>query len=308
MDLCLRISADDYLKRGVMDAFEGVSAITQSAKLMEWAYCLGGTLLAIAACAMARDNDSRLASLALLAAQVDFEEPGELSLFIDESQVNFLDDLMWEQEYLTTRQMAGAFEMLRSYGLIWSYLVRSYLLGKRREMTDLMAWNADATRMPYRMHSEYLRGLFLNNDLAAGRYQVDGRSIALTDLQIPVFAVGTERDHVSPWRPVYKVHLLTDTEITFVLTSGGHNAGIISEPGHPRRYYKVTTHRATDYYLTPETWEARAPRREGSWWLACGSLGLPLGPRYGLLRPPLGAIEYGYPMLEAAPGRYVLIP
>src|SRR6185312_13655608 len=120
----------------------------------------------------------------------------------------------------------GAFQLLRSNDLIWSRLVREYLLGDRPAMNDLMAWNADATRMPYRMHSEYLRHLYLENDLAEGRCLVDGKPAALTDIRAPMFVVGTTRDHVAPWRSVYKIHLLTDTEITFLLTTGGHNAGI----------------------------------------------------------------------------------
>ncbi|MQU09660.1 PHA/PHB synthase family protein, partial [Pseudomonas helleri] len=205
-------------------------------------YCLGGTLLAIAAAAMSRDGtDGRLASLSMFTAQTDFSEPGELALFIDESQVALLEAQMAETGYLRGDQMAGAFQMLRSYDLLWSRLVNEYLLGERRPLNDLMAWNADLTRMPAKMHSQYLRRLFLNDDLSEGRYPVGGRPVSLGDLSLPMFSVGTVTDHVAPWRSVYKLHYLTSAEITFVLTSGGHNAGIVNEPGRPRRQYQVRT-------------------------------------------------------------------
>ena len=122
--------------------------------------------------------------------------------------------------------------------------MREYLLGERDQPNDLMAWNADTTRMPARMHHEYLVALYLNNALAAHSYRVEGRAVSLGDISLPVFMVGTQRDHVSPWRSVYKPHHLCDAEITFVLTSGGHNAGIISEPGHAHRSYQMDTRRA----------------------------------------------------------------
>jgi len=293
------LSMDHYRRLGVMDALEAIGRIVPGRKVHAAGYCLGGTLLAIAAAAMARDADERLASISLLAAQVDFEEAGELTLFIDDSQVSLLEDMMAAQGYLDTRQMAGAFQLLRSNDLIWSRRVKEYLLGERTPMNDLMAWNADATRMPYAMHSEYLRRLFLRNDLAAGRYEVDGRPVALSDIRAPLFAVGTTHDHVAPWRSVYKVSLFTDADISFVLTSGGHNAGIVSEPGHAGRSYREAARRRDDPYLDPDAWSAQAPLREGSWWpqwqgwLAQCS-GAPAAP------PPMG------PALADAPGEYVL--
>jgi len=260
------LGMDDYRTLGVMSALDAVQEATGAERVHGVGYCLGGTLLTIAAAAMARDGDDRLATLSLFAAQADFTEAGELTLFINESQVAFLEDMMWEQGFLDTKQMAGAFQLLRSNDLIWSRLVRDYLMGERRPMSELMAWNADATRLPYRMHSEYLRRLFLDNDLAQGRYLVEGRPISVTDIKAPIFAVGTEWDHVAPWRSVYKLHWLADTDVTFLLTNGGHNAGIVSAPGHPRRRYRMTTTSDGDGYRDPEAWFAENEPREGSWW------------------------------------------
>jgi polyhydroxyalkanoate synthase len=296
---------EDYRTLGVMDAVEAVSVIVSGQKIHAVGYCLGGTLLCIAAAAMGRDGDDRLKSMTMLAAETDFTEAGELMVFIDESQVNYLENLMWDQGYLDAKQMAGAFQLLRSNDLIWSRLVHDYLLGEREPMIDLMAWNADTTRMPYRMHSEYLRKLFLNNDLAAGRYEVKGKPVSITDIRVPIFAVGTEKDHVAPWRSVYKIHLFADTDVTFVLTTGGHNAGVVSEPGHPRRSYQIGTKKETEKYVDPETWQARTPRHEGSWWPAWQDW---LGKHSsGSISPPSpGSSESGYPPLDEAPGAYVL--
>lgn len=217
---------------------------------------------------MARDDDERLRCITLFASQVDYQEPGELSIFIDESQISFFEAIMWDQGYLDTRQMAGAFQLLRSNDLIWSRRLNQYLLGLSETSTEMMAWNADATRMPYRMHSEYLRTLFLRNDLAEGRYRADDRPIALTDIRIPIFAVGTITDHVAPWRSVFKIHLLTDSEVTFLLTTGGHNAGVVSPPGHPGRSYQIDVYHPDQSYVDADLWCATTPHHEGSWWPA----------------------------------------
>ncbi len=295
----------DYRRLGPIAALDVVEKITGSRKVHAVGYCLGGTLLSIAAAAMARDGDDRLASVTYLATQSDFTEAGELMIFINESQVTFLEDMMWEQGFLDAKQMAGAFQLLRSNDLIWSRMLRTYLLGERDQINDLMAWNADSTRMPFRMHSEYLRKLFLDNELSMDQYEVDGRPVALSDIRAPIFAVGTETDHVAPWRSAYKVHMQTDTDVTFVLTKGGHNAGVVSEPGHPRRHFRVHTSRHGDGYLPPDDWVAKADLKQGSWWpewvaWLSERSGKPVAP------PPLGTPGNGE-ALPDAPGSYVMM-
>ncbi len=167
---------EDYMRLGVLDALSAIQAIVPGQKVNAAGYCLGGTLLSITAGLLARNGDEGFNSLTLLAAQTNFTEAGELMLFIDDSQLDYLEDIMWDQGYLDNRQMAGAFQLLRSHDLIWSLIVNDYLMGRRKPMTDLMAWNADATRMPYRMHSEYLHQMFLNNDLFEGRFWPASRS------------------------------------------------------------------------------------------------------------------------------------
>ncbi|MBL8929976.1 MAG: polyhydroxyalkanoic acid synthase [Kineosporiaceae bacterium] len=302
------LGMEDYRVQGVGAALQAVSRIVPDTGIHAVGYCLGGTLLAIAAAALARDGAGPLATISLLAAQTDFTEPGELMLFIDEDQVAFLQDSMWEKGYLDGRQMAGAFQMLRSADLLWSRSVRQYLLGERERMSDLMAWNADTTRLPYRMHSEYLRSLFLRNDLVEGRYLVDRRPVALADIRAPIFAVGAELDHVAPWRSVYKIHMQTDTDVTFLLASGGHNAGIVSPPGGSARAgFRIGTHREGQRYVDADAWQANTPVEPGSWWPRWQQwLVEHSGDR--VAPPAMGAPDAGLPPIEPAPGRYVLEP
>jgi polyhydroxyalkanoate synthase subunit PhaC len=269
------LGLNDYLQQGVLAALDAVAEMLPGSPIHAAGYCLGGTLLSIAAAHLAagRDkksiNKNQLKTISLLASELDFSEPGELSLFIDESEIAYLEDIMAERGYLDGKQMAGAFTLLNSKDLVWSKMIHSYLMGTRQPMTDLMAWNSDATRMPAQMHSEYLRKLYLQNQLAKGEYEVDGKHIALTDIRVPVFAVATERDHVSPWRSVYKVHLLTDTEVTFVLTSGGHNVGIVNPPslvGVTNRNFRMTTHSAKQKHIDADSWHDITKPSEGSWW------------------------------------------
>ncbi|MDE2247411.1 MAG: polyhydroxyalkanoic acid synthase [Xanthomonadaceae bacterium] len=301
------VSFDDYRVNGPMAALDAVQAITGATRIHGCGYCLGGTLLTIAAAAMARDGDDRLASLSLLAAQVDFTEAGELQLFISEDQLSFLNDLMASQGYLDSRQMAGAFQMLRSNDLVWSKMINNYLLGRPAPTSDLMTWNADGTRMPARMHGEYLRWMYLENRLAEGRFMVDGRPVSIADIKLPIFLVGTETDHVAPWHSVYKMHLLNDGEIAFALTSGGHNAGIVSEPGHPHRHYRFCLRRAEGRYVGPDQWFAAAAVNEGSWWPRWVAW-LDQRSKPPLAPPALGNPGAGYPALSDAPGSYVLAP
>jgi len=300
------IDFDDYRREGVMPAIDAALAVTGASHAHLVGYCIGGTLAMIAAACMARDHDERLRTLSLFAAQGDFKEAGEVRLFIDDSQLALLEDMMWEQGTLESTQMAGTFGLLRSNDLIWSRAIHKYLMGEPEQVDDLMAWNSDATRMPYKMHSEYLRELFLDNDLAEGRFKLDGRLVALQDIRAPLFVVGTERDHVAPWRSVFKIHYLTDTDITAALVSGGHNRGIVAPPGQgkSRLHFRIATTAASDPRPDPESWAAAASYRDGSWWpawfdwLADHSTGL-------VAPPPLGATDRGLAPLCDAPGEYV---
>lgn len=296
---------DDYVNEGIFDALKAINAIIPQQKVHTVGYCLGGTLLMLAASFMGRNNDDRLKSITLFAAQVDFKEAGELLLFIDENQIKYLESIMWEKGYLDGSQMAGTFSMLHSIDLIWSNVVRNYLLGKQETVNDLMAWDYDTTRLPYKMHSEYLRKFFLNNDLVQGNLRVNRAKIALRDVNVPLFAVSTLRDHIAPWKSVYKIHLFTESDITFVLTSGGHNAGIVSEPDHPHRNFQMMSKKHKDKYITSTRWLNNAPHYEGSWWPKWHEWLADQSDPPGAI-PSMGNAENGYPPICDAPGTYVL--
>ena len=315
------LAFEDYIKHGVLDAMGAIKTLAGYERVHALGYCLGGTFLAIAAAAIghhkgrapqpsagthpskstyAYETLPELASVTLLAAQVEFSEPGALGVFIDEDQLQTLRDEMEAKGYLSGRQMAATFQFLNSRDLVWSHATRRYLMGEDEVTLDMMSWNSDVTRLPERMHTEYLTELFLKNALAEGHFHFDGIGIALMDIHVPLFAVGTVRDHVSPWKSVYKIHLLTDTETTFVLTAGGHNAGIVSEPGHAHRSYQIHTMPQGHDWLEPDEWQAQAQRHDGSWWEAFESwLSQRSGPQVPAIQPKSET------SLGEAPGLYV---
>ena len=300
------LGMEDYRKQGTLAAVDAISAMQPERKIHAVGYCLGGILLTITAAAMARDGDHRLASVTLFTTMTDFTEVGEINVFMDASEVTLLEDMMWQKGYLDHKQVSGGFQALKSADLIWSKMVREYYLGHREPMFDLMAWNADGTRMPYRQHSELLRRLYVDNELFEGKYMVEGRAISISNIHCPIFAVAAVADHVAPWHSVYKLHLQSDaTELTFVLTSGGHNVGIVNEPGHPRRSYQLSVCHEGDRCVDPETWKEQTPSTQGSWWpvwqqwlerQSSGSETL----------PTMGAPEKGYEPLCDSPGTYVM--
>ena len=296
---------DDYREKGVMTALDAVCAITGAEKVHGLGYCLGGTLLSVAAAAMARDGDERLASLTMLAAQVDFTEAGELSLFTNEDQLSLIEDMMWEEGYLDKTAMAGTFTMLKSKDLIWSQAVHTYLMGERETDSALASWSHDATRMPYRMHSQYLRRLFLDNDLAEGRMDTRGVPVFLQDIETPVFAVATEADHIAPWHSVFKLTWSLPGAVNFALVSGGHNTGIVRPPGAPRAHYRLMEHRPGMPHPSAVDWASECAPRDGSWWEPWAKWLRKTGDGSEIAPPPMGKGRK-YRALCDAPGAYVL--
>ena len=300
------LGLDDYLQSGLRAALDAVAAIVPTRRVHMVGYCIGGTLLSIGAAVLAREGDTRIASVTLFAAQTDFSEPGELAVFISPNRLAMLQLLMQRDGVLGSERMRTAFALLRAEDLLWAPAINQYIRGERGASSDLMAWNADGTRMPCRMHGEYLTRLYLNNELAAGHFTVGGALVELQRISVPMFVVGTETDHVAPWRSAYKTRSLTrSSDFSFVLTSGGHNGGIISGPVNPKRRHRKFRWRDATSTLSPDQYLAEAEVCAGSWWptwqqwLAGHSSPERTAP------PPTGNSAAGYPPLCDAPGGYV---
>src|SRR6266851_2659700 len=292
-------SFDDYLELGPLAALDVVKDITGSPKVSPVGYCIGGTLLSMALPYLAATGDNSVDAATFLVALQDFSEVGDTAVFIDEPQVAYIEQQMLERGYLDSRSMATMFNMLRANDLIWSNVVNNYLLGKDPPAFDLLYWNADGTRMARAAHTFYLRNTYLENNLIQpGRVSLKGVPIDLGDIRQDLYAVGTEQDHIVPWRSAWRITQLARGISRFVVGGSGHIAGVINPPTRGRGYWLNPNSAAS-----ADDWMEGATRHDGSWWSDwLAWLGLRSGQRVAL--PSLGSADH--PPLEPAPGSYVL--
>ena len=246
---------DDYLANGPLAALDVVQAITGSARVNVAALCLGGTLAACGAAYLAAGKDDRLGALTMLNTLLDFEEPGVLGAFADGDGIGAVDSMMRETGYLDASAMAKTFDALRANDLIWNYVSSGWLMGQAPPAFDLLAWNADSTRMPARMHGEYLQACYVENRLAKGTMRMLGRRIQLKAVDADTYYVAAEQDHITPWMSCYDSSRLLGGDVRFILSSSGHIAGIVNPPGG-RRTYRTSDERPA----SAEKWQPDRPR------------------------------------------------
>ena len=292
------VTLDDYLIHGPREALDVITEITGSPKIDITGLCLGGALTGMLAAYFARTGDDRIGSITLLNTMLDYSQPGVLGAFTDEKTVARLEHEMAEKGYLEGSQMAGAFDLLRANDLIFSYVVSGWLMGQDPPAFDLLAWNADSTRLPAAMHSFYLRSLYIRNELARGELELAGQQLSLGDVKNDTYVVGAINDHIVPWPASYRATSLLGGDVRYVLSSGGHVAGIVNPPG-PKPWYEIADSNPAD----AARWQAAATRQAGSWWEDWTRWSQA---RAGnLVRPPsMGSGQN--PAVRDAPGDYVL--
>ena len=290
---------DDYLLEGPLAALDAIEKATGEREVNAIGFCLGGTLLAAALAYLAGKQDERIKSATFFATMIDFAEPGELEVFVDEKQVGNLEKKMQQRGYLEGHEMATTFNMLRANDLIWSFVVNNYLLGKEPFPFDLLYWNADSTRMPAAMHSFYLRNMYINNRLREpGGITLNGVPIDLSKVATPLYAVATIEDHIAPWKSTYAGVQLFPGKVRFVLGGSGHIAGIVNPPA-ANKYGYWTNDTLED---TPQKWLAGAAQHPGSWWNDWARwVKAHAGPQVAVREPGKGKLK----ALEDAPGSYV---
>ena len=295
---------EEYMTEGPLAAAEVVKEITGSEKINPVGYCVGGTLLAIMlAWLAAGDDETPFGASTFMVALQDFTDVGDTAVFIDEPQVEFMEQQMMERGYLDNRKMANMFNLLRSNDLIWSNVVNNYLLGQKPPAFDLLYWNADGTRMARDAHSFYLRNTYLENNLVKpGKVEIKGRPIDLSKIEGEVYAVGAERDHIVPWYSAWKIGQLTSATTRFALANSGHIAGMINPPSKGKGKHWVNEGGDAGEAKTAEEWRQNATEHEGSWWEDWTNW---LEPRSGEKVDPPGVGSENYPPTEDAPGTYV---
>jgi len=292
------VGFDEYVTEGVVAAVDAVEKETGESELNLIGYCIGGTLLASSMAYMKAKGDERVKSATFFTAMIDFADPGELGVFIDEEQICGLEDKMQEDGYLDGSSMAGTFNLMRANDLIWSFYINNYLLGNDPRPFDLLYWNSDSTRMPAKMHAWYLRNLYLENRLSQPNgVAIDGVDIDLTQVDTPVCFVSAIDDHIAPWLSTYTGAKLFSGDVRFILGGSGHIAGIVNPPAAGKYEYRVTDELPDD----PQAWADSATRNEGSWWPEWDSWVKAKAPEQVAARQP-GAV---LTVLEDAPGSYV---
>jgi polyhydroxyalkanoate synthase len=293
---------ENYMFEGPLAALDAIGQAAGENRINIMGYCLGGTLLGATLAWMAHKNDPRAVSATFLASLLDFSIPGELGVFIDEAQVENLERRMQERGYLEGSEMAATFNMLRANDLVWSFVVNNYLLGKDPFPFDLLHWNSDSTRMPAKMHSFYLRNMYLANRLKdPGGITLGGVPIDLRKTVIPAYFASTLEDHIAPWKSTYKGARLLSGPTRFVLGGSGHIAGIVNPPSAKKYGYWT----GSELPESAEEWQAGASRREGSWWIdwQAWMAGLNGPDRVPARVPGTEALQ----ALEDAPGSYVTV-
>src|SRR5580658_9210814 len=284
---------DDYLIHGPREALDVIGEITGSPKIDIIGLCLGGALAAM----LAEKGDDRIGTLTLLNTLLDYSEPGVLGSFTDEKTVGRLERQMAAKGVLEGSQMAGTFDMLRANDLIFNYVVSNWLMGQDPPAFDILAWNGDSTRMPATMHSFYLRSLYMRNELARGELELAGQKLSLSAVTNDTYVVGAINDHIVPWHASYKAGGLLGGTVRYVLSSGGHIAGIVNPPG-PKAWYETGDATTAD----PEAWRAAGTKHSGSWWQDWTEWS---DARAGAHIKPPAMGSRRYPALGDAPGDYV---
>ena len=292
---------EDYMREGVYDALDAIEKATGEREVNAIGYCLGGTLLATTLAHMAARGDDRVKSATYFVTMTDFEEAGELGVFIDEEQLTALEEKMQRRGYLQGAEMATTFNMLRANDLIWSFVVNNYLLGQEPFPFDLLYWNDDSTRMPARMHSFYLRRMYQQNDLVKpGAIELLGERIDLRRIKVPSYLISTREDHIAPWKSTYRATQIYGGPVRFVLAASGHIAGVVNPPESGKYSHWVNEALPPD----PERWFAGATELAGSWWPDWHRWVTALsGERVPARIPGDGALT----LIEDAPGSYVKI-